>query len=163
VGDDAAGLTLARGLQALRDGGYRLRLERHERGLLDVLAAHLEVLVRDDDPGVARLFPSAYKDDPEANEEFRRLTRGSLAEGRLRALRTVRETHTAERLDEQQADAWLTALNDLRLVLGERIGVTEDLYEQEIDDRDPRAPELEIYAWLTWLQSSVVDALASRL
>jgi hypothetical protein len=75
----------------------------------------------------------------------------------------VRETHAAERLDAQQADAWCTALNDLRLVLGERVGVTEDLYEQEIDYNDPRAPELAIYGWLTWLQASVIDALASRL
>jgi Domain of unknown function (DUF2017) len=152
-----------RGLQALGDGGYRLRLERHERELVDALAAELEQLVRADDEAVARLFPSAYKDDAAAEEEYRRLTRGSLAEGRLGALGTVRDTVEAERLDDRQADAWCTALNDMRLVLGERLGVTEDLYERELDRRDPRAPELAIYAWLTWLQASVVDALASRL
>jgi hypothetical protein len=153
----------ARGVQPLRDGGYGLRLDRHERELLGVLAADLEQRVRDDDASVARLFPSAYEDDPGADEEYRRLTRGSLTDGRLRALRTLRETSTAVRLDQQEADAWCTALNDLRLVLGERISVTEDIYERAIDRRDPRAPELAIYGWLTWLQSSLVDALASRL
>jgi uncharacterized protein DUF2017 len=152
-----------RGLEPLGDGGYRLGLERHERELVDALAAELEQLVRVDDDAVARLFPPAYKDDAAAAEEFRRLTRGSLADGRLRALATVRGTVDAERLDDAQADAWCTALNDMRLVLGERIGVTEDLYERELDRRDPRAPELAIYAWLTWLQASVIDALASGL
>ena len=152
-----------RGLQPLGDGGYRLRLERHERELLDALAAELEQLVRADDDSVARLFPSAYKDDAAADEEYRRLTRGSLTEGRLRAIRTVRDTVQGERLDQSEADAWCTAPNDMRLVLGERLGVTDDLYERELDRRDPRAPELAIYAWLTWLQASVIDALASRL
>jgi hypothetical protein len=153
----------ARGVRPLRDGGYRLRLEPHERELLDVLAGELEQRVRTDDASVARLFPSAYTDDPAADDEYRRLTRGSLADGRLRALRTLRDTCTAERLDQREADAWCTALNDLRLVLGERIGVTEDLYERTMDARDPRRPELAIYGWLTWLQSEVVDALVSRL
>lgn len=164
MGDDAAGLIpLAHGVQPLRDGGYRLRLEQHERELLNVLAGELEEQVRADDVSVARLFPSAYEDDPAADDDYRRLTRGSLTDGRLRALRTLRETCTAERLEQQEADAWCTALNDLRLVLGERIGVTEDLYERPIDRRDPHAPELAIYGWLTWLQSTLVDALSSRL
>ncbi len=164
MGDDAAGLIgLRHGIQALQDGGYRVRLERRERELLDLLAAELEQLVTSDDPAVARLFPAAYRDDPAADEEYRRLTRSSLADGRLRALRTLRETSSADELDEAAADAWCVALNDLRLVLGERLGVTEELYESGIDERDPRAPELAFYGWLTWLQASLVDALASRL
>ena len=47
-------------------------------------------------------------------------------------------------------------------MLGERLGVTEDLYEGRIDPRDPRAPDLALYGWLTWLKGHVVDALASR-
>jgi hypothetical protein len=152
-----------RGLQPLADGGYRLRLVRQERELLDALAAELERLVRAGDAAVGRLFPSAYEHDPAAEEEYRRLTRGSLTDGRLRALATLRHTVGSERLDDRQADAWCTALNDLRLVLGERLGVSEDLVERELDRRDPRAPELAVYGWLTWLQATVIDALASRL
>jgi hypothetical protein len=52
------------------------------------------------------------------------------------------------------------ALNDLRLVLGERLGVTEDVYERDVD---PRVPELAVYGWLTWLRGSIVEVLAARL
>ncbi|HEU5212051.1 MAG TPA: DUF2017 family protein, partial [Gaiellaceae bacterium] len=62
-----------------------------------------------------------------------------------------------------QAAAWCGALNDARLVLGERLGVTEDLYENGIARDDPRARELAFYAWLTWLQGELVEALSSRL
>jgi Domain of unknown function (DUF2017) len=47
-------------------------------------------------------------------------------------------------------------------VLGERLGVTEDTYDRPLDPRDPRAPELAVFGWLTWLQGSAVEALASR-
>jgi Domain of unknown function (DUF2017) len=151
------------GVRPLGDGGYRVHLGRDERELLDLLAAELVQLVTADDDAVARLFPAAYRDDPAAEEEYRRLTRSSLADGRIAALETLRATATAERLTQREVDAWCGALNDLRLVLGERLGVTEQLYEDGIDPRDPRAAELSVYGWLTWLQADVVDALASRL
>ena len=47
--------------------------------------------------------------------------------------------------------------------LDERLGVTEELNETGIDRGDPRAPELALYGWLTWLQGEVVESLASRL
>jgi hypothetical protein len=75
----------------------------------------------------------------------------------------VLETMDAHVLDHAQVEAWCGALNDARLVLGERLGVTEELYEAGIDRRDPRAPELALYSWLTWLQGEIVEALASRL
>jgi len=143
--------------------GYRVSLGRDERELLDLLAAELVQLVTADDDAVARLFPAAYRDDPAAEEEYRRLTRSSLVDGRVSMLETLRATSSAERLTQQEADAWLGALNDLRLVLGERLGVTEDLYANGIDPHDPRAPELSVYGWLTWLQAELVEALASRL
>ena len=69
----------------------------------------------------------------------------------------------ADRLDEEQLAAWCGALNDLRLVLGEQLGVTEDMYDRPVPADDPRAPALALYGWLTWLQGHVVEALASRL
>ena len=151
------------GVRAQRDGTYRVHLGREERELLDFLATELLELVAADDDAVARLFPAAYRDDPDAEEEYRRLTRESLVDGRVGALETIRRTATAEQLTQGEADAWLGALNDLRLVLGERLGVTEDLYEDGIDPQDPRAAQLSVYGWLTWLQAELIDALASRL
>lgn len=152
-----------RPVEPLAGGGYRLRLGASEREVLLDLCRELRGLVEDDDGAVARLFPPAFRDDPEASAEYDRLVRGELVSGRLAALETVSRTIEAERLDEEQLEAWCGALNDLRLVLGERLGVTEETYERELDPRDPRAPELAVYGWLTWLQGNVVEALASRL
>jgi Domain of unknown function (DUF2017) len=150
-------------VRPLRKGGYRVNLDAFERETLRSLVAELRELIQLEDGSVARLFPAAYRDDPRASEEFADMTRGELVAGRLGALLTVEATLEADRLDEEQLAAWCGALNDLRLVLGERLGVTEDLYETGIDPRDPRARELALYGWLTWLQGNVVEALASRL
>jgi hypothetical protein len=57
--------------------------------------------------------------------------------------------------------AWLGALNDLRLVLGTRLEVTEDSVEQDFPPGDPRRETLALYHYLGWLESQAVDALAS--
>jgi hypothetical protein len=150
-------------VQPLRDGGYRLRLGDVERATVRHLCDELRGLIEADDQAVGRLFPAAFRDDADASAEFDRLVHGELVDGRLQALRTVRTTLDADRLDEAQLTAWCGALNDLRLVLGEQLGVTEDLYVSGVDPADPRAPELALYGWLTWLQGHVVEALASRL
>ena len=152
-----------RPLQPLADGAYRLDLAEEERTAVRRLCVELRELVAREDDAVERLFPAAFRDDPEASAEFDRLARGGLVSERLAALDTVRVTVDAQRLDEEQAGAWCGALNDARLVLGERLGVTEDLYADGIGRRDPRAPELAFYGWLTWLQGEIVEALATRL
>ncbi len=147
-------------LRPLRDGSYRLAIGRDERDLLRGLCAELRSLIEADDAEVARLFPAAFRDDAEASAEYDRLVRAELVGGRLRALGVVEQTLGAEELDHEQAEAWCGALNDLRLVLGERLGVTEDVALERLARRDP---QYALYAWLTWLHGSAVDALASRL
>jgi len=142
-------------------GEIRLRLSREERELLRRLPRELRALVdgRPEAPDLRRLFPPAYE-DPDSEAEYRRLTRGELVEGRREALRVLEETVGRDRLTEEDLHAWLGALNDLRLVLGTRLGVTAETYERELDPLDPRAHELAVYAFLTWLQEQVVEALA---
>jgi hypothetical protein len=63
-------------------------------------------------------------------------------------------------ITEDEAGAWLGALNDLRLALGVRLGITED-FEGDIDPSDPRAPALHILSYLGWLEENLVEALSS--
>jgi hypothetical protein len=146
-----------------RDGRYRVRLAEHERELVRGLCGELRELVRRDDNAVARLFPPAYRGDDEAADEFDELMRPELRDQRLESLDTVARTVDEDVIDHAQAEAWCGALNDLRLVLGERLGVTEDLDLGTLIPTDPRSRELALYGWLTYLQGNLVEALASRL
>ena len=144
-------------------GGYRLRLPADERAVLRSLPGQLRELLRTDDPSLARLFPTAYADDPEADDEFGRLVRGELLDGKLEALRVVEESVDAEHLDDAQLRKWLGALESLRLVLGTQLDVTEETYADELEPADPRTPALALYGYLSWLQEQAVDALSADL
>jgi hypothetical protein len=147
-------------IQRTRGGDYRLRLSDGERALLRRLPADLIALLAadPDDPALRRLRPSAYEDDPEAEDEYRHLMEGELEAGRREALRLLAETADRDRLTTEELDAWLRALTDLRLALGTRLDVTEEVYERAIDPRDPQAYELSVFAYLSWLQEQAVEA-----
>jgi hypothetical protein len=137
----------------------RLHLEVHERLLLGELLDELEgLLEHPGDPELRRLFPPAYS-EPEDDEQYRSLVRDQLVSGRSKALATVRETLAGETLDLEQADHWLRALNDLRLVLGTRWDVTEQLDYGKLDMDEPRGRELAVYGYLSWLQEQLVEVL----
>lgn len=152
-----------RPIERTREGDFRLRLSGDERELLRALPAQLRALLGadPDDPALRRLFPPAYEDDADGEVEYRRLMHEELLEGRRESLRVLEATAGRDRLGEEELDAWLGALNDLRLVLGTRLGVTEETYERDLDPNDPQAYELALYAYLTWLQDNVVEALAA--
>jgi Domain of unknown function (DUF2017) len=119
-----------------------------------------------DDPVLARLLPDGYRDDPEASGEFRRYTEQDLRSGKVAAARTVLATLPPSggrvRLSEPEAQAWLRALNDVRLALSVRLGVTEEFDDQvaEITADDPRSAYVWVYQWLAYLQDSLIEALS---
>ena len=147
-----------------RRGTYALRLPADERALLVNLVDQLRELLSltTDDPAVRRLFPTAYHEDAERDREYQQLVRDELLERRLAALATVEETTFLDDVTEDQLTGWLTALNDLRLVLGTRLDVSED-DDGELEENDPNAPALAVYDYLGFLLSEVVEALAEGL
>jgi hypothetical protein len=114
------------------------------------------------DPVLARLFPSAYQDDEEA-AEFRRLTEATLRDAKRADAQTMLDTAEPGyvELTTEQAQAWLRALNDVRLALGTRLEVTEEVHEEiaAMADDDPRYPAFVTYDWLTYLQDTLVRTL----
>jgi Domain of unknown function (DUF2017) len=152
-----------RRIERTGDGEYVLRLPEEERALLRFLPDDLRSLLdaAPDEPDLRRLFPPAYE-DAQDEAAYRELMGNELLEGRRQALRVLAETAQAERLTGEQAQAWLTALNDLRLVLGTRLGVTDDSLLEGLTENHPRAPELALYAYLSWLQEQLVEALSAE-
>lgn len=110
-----------------------------------------------DDPALARLFPQAYTDDDEASSEFRRFTEPTMrslkVEHALMAADSIRDdSQTKFPLTQEQVLAWLAALNDLRLILGTRLEITDEGPDYEDDN-----PSMMLYSWLTSLQSRVIS------
>ena len=152
-----------RRISRTRRGTYDIQLPEPERTLLGNLVDQLRELLAEstDDPTVRRLFPTAYNEDAERDREYHQLVRDELLERRLATLATVEATLAEPELSEEQLSAWLGAINDLRLVLGTRLDVSEDLLDVDADD--PDAPAYAVYEYLGFLLSEVVDALADGL
>ncbi len=147
---------------------------QQEAQVLRQCVAELAALLSDnpdpDDPAVERLFPDVYPEDPDEAAEFRRLTEEDLKTAKLDQAKAVLtdllESGGEIRLSEEKADMWLRALTDVRLALGTRLGVVDETdIEAELDaavGRDPTSPrvgQLSVYAYLSFLQESLVDAL----
>jgi len=119
-----------------------------------------------EDPVLSRLLPDGYRDDPEASQEFRRYTESSLRSAKQEAAQVMLDTLPGDggriRLNSDQAQAWLKALNDVRLALGVRLNVTEEFESQwdQLGADDPQRAAFEVYAWLGAVQESLVQALA---
>jgi hypothetical protein len=145
-------------------------LADQELGLMRSLPEQLREVLdgADDDPARTRLFPRAYLDPTAETEEaeWQALVHPELLRERLEALGLV--TGTLGRasaagdwweiaLTPDEVQVWLTVLNDTRLVLGTRLGVTEE--ERVLDPADPDAGAYALYQWLTWLQGDLVEKL----
>jgi len=119
-----------------------------------------------EDPVLARLLPDAYSDDPEAAGEFRKYTEPALRSAKYevakQVLDTLPEAGGRIQLSKDEALAWLKALNDVRLALGVRLGVTEEFEEDwaKLKPDDPQWTAYEVYAWLGAVQESLVQALS---
>jgi hypothetical protein len=118
-----------------------------------------------DDPALRRLLPDAYADDVDASAEFRRFTERDLRAAKARnaegVLSALAGGGGVVRIEGEAVAAWLGFLNDTRLTLGTRIGITEDNHEElaSLPEGDPRAGLFQVYDWLTFLQESLVQRL----
>jgi hypothetical protein len=126
-----------------------------------------------DDPVVERLFPDAYTDDVEQSADFRRYTEGDLKTAKIDQAAAIlaalpEDGGAVVRLDGEAAEAWLRALNDVRLALGIRLDVRDDTdLLEELDEavmRDPtssRVRQLTMYEYLGVLQESLLDSITN--
>jgi hypothetical protein len=141
-----------------RSGRYVVNLSPEERQLIDDLVGQLRELLSTDSPGLRRLFPPPYGDDEERNQGYSVLAGSELIERRLAALDLVSSTLQAEDLSEDEVEAWMRCINDIRLVLGTLLDVTEE-GEPPAED-DPEAPMYAAYEYLGMLLERIVRSLS---
>lgn len=142
-------------------GRFAVRLPRPERLLVRSLLPQLRQLVEEKDPTTRRLFPPAYPDDPDKEQEFQSMMGSELAASRLAAIETIKKTLGDKELDLPALEQWMEAINSLRLVLGTRLDVGEDLPTLEPDD--PDASAYAVYEYLGWLMEQAVAAMSEDL
>ena len=146
------------------NGGWRINLDTEERNLLQRLMAELQALITgpDDNELLRRLFPVAYPDDEEKEEEYQRLMREELVASRLGAIesvtRTVDPANAKALLDEGDTIAFMQSINAIRLVLGSMLGITDDDSADAADEAD--TPEHHLYDFLSWLLEWTVRSLS---
>jgi hypothetical protein len=118
-----------------------------------------------EDEVLRRLLPNAYADEVDASE-FRRYTESTLrGKKQAHAMSMRMYLKSADDgivdLDHDSANAWLGAINDIRLALGVRLNVQENTSEflELLSPDDPLRGVYAVYTWLGWLQESLLSAL----
>ena len=150
--------------------GYSLAIGRDEAALILRLTSELRALLTEEatDPQaralLARLFPTAYPDDEELEEEYQRLMREELVASKLAALEIVEGAlaDDAAPLDDAGLLAVMQSINSVRLVLGTMLDVSDDPDADEVTPGLEQSPEYALYAYLSWLLEHCVRALSSR-
>lgn len=143
------------------DGTVRVNLSRRARALLRNLPAELSKQIEsgDDDGSIYRLFPPGYTNDLEKQVEYDRNLRDDLQSHHLQVLRILQDTSDNDLLNPDQLHAWMKGINQLRLVLGTRLDVSEETDLEDILKDDPRSQALTLYVFLGELQHQAISAL----
>ncbi|GAB2637060.1 DUF2017 domain-containing protein [Gordonia jinhuaensis] len=128
------------------------------------------------DATLGRLLPDFHRPDQDAtmmgddisadlNGALRSMYEPGIIAAKVGAGQTVLDTLPPGggpvTLSEQQAQAWLTAINDVRLALGAMLGIDENTPEEFPPDH-PNAAHLDVYHWLTVVQELLVVALMGK-
>jgi hypothetical protein len=145
----------------------RVRLEEHEADVVRNLLLEMGTMLdtgTHNDPVLERLFPHAYTTESDENS-YREMVGSDLERAKKRALARMGE-NIGERgsvdvpLSREEADDWLTALTDIRLAIGTRLDVDEEMMGEELDPEDAKAPALAVLHWLGWVQESLIERLS---
>lgn len=180
-------MTTFKGFVKFSEDSYVLEVSENERDvlinlsgqLIEILAERVDVANSDplakmvgitghdsppDDEVLLRLLPNAYADPVDASE-FRRYTESDLRRKKTQHAMLVRSglmemENRSILLDSEDAQAWLGAINDIRLALGVRLKVDENSHErlELLSPDDPMHAVFAVYSWLGWLQESLVLA-----
>ena len=146
------------------DGGFLLAMRPDDRRIVADLVAQLRDAVLDgtSDDRFRRLFPAAYHQDAELDEEYQRLMHGELLASRLDSLNRTHDLLSREAdadalaLTDDEIDSLMRSVNDLRLVLGTLLDIQES--EPAIEEDDPAYPQFHLYSFLGWLLEWIIRA-----
>jgi hypothetical protein len=157
-------MSVARTLLRRRpDGTFEWKLGSNERAVLSRVASDFKAVLANESPAsdasLQRVFPPAHPDDPIAELEYERANGGDLLATKLEQLETFERSVGEKVLTEADVLACMRAANDMRLVLGTRIDVSEESSPSDFAGDAETESTFELYAYLSWLVESMIDAL----
>jgi hypothetical protein len=125
-----------------------------------------------EDATLGRLLPGFVKDSQagqatpeESNSVLRSLHEPGIIDAKIvaaqRLLDTLPEGGGQLELSEADAQAWIAAINDIRLALGTMLGIGPEMPDR-LPAGHPMAIHLEVYGWLTVLQEYLVLGLMGK-
>ena len=153
-----------------RAGELRVLLRDYEADVLRNLTGEMLALLKEEasgsDPVRARLFPEAFE-DPDEERTYRDLVGDELRAAKLRNTAMVRtklgpDGEAELELSGEETEAWLALLTDMRLAIGTRLGVTEEMMSVEPDPKHPEVTALSVLHWLGWLQEASIEKVTQE-
>lgn len=125
-----------------------------------------------DDATMRRLLPDFVHADAagQEGEDFSNSALRSLHEPKIidvkiaaaqRLLQTLPEDGGRLELTSDDAEAWISGVNDIRLALGTMLGIGPDAPDR-LPTGHPMAGHLDVYQWLTVLQEYLVIGLMGK-
>ena len=150
------------------DDTISVELPTEVRDTLIQLAEELGESIETDNDDVRRLFPTAYPDDPSRDAGYQVFSRSELIEGRHERIEILRQTAHASTVTIEELGAWLKVVNDLRLILGTRLDISEETnlitFDPSLYDNPEAAlHQMALYEALGELLSHIIEALMGTL
>ena len=147
-------------IRRIDQGRFEIDLHPQIRQLLLDLKEMTLSHVEEGSPAAKRIYPVAYQSSPEMEMDFERLTREPLTDRHRQNLNIFESSLSKSELSEDEAHAWMGALNDIRLVLGTALDIAED--QEAPDENDPNYDGYVVYDLLTYLQGMLIEEMQAK-
>lgn len=148
---------------------YQLVFLASQFEMLVALPDNLRKLLEEmdgDSPVIKRLFPAASS-DAEVNEEFQELAAQDIRNRKLENLTIFEQTLNGARREKvvklvfvkitaEEFEFWVGFLNDMRLLLGTDIGITDDYWDAEAAYEETGDERIVLYGYLSYLQGKLL-------
>ena len=149
------------------EGLIHSRLQEFDLALLRMVPQLIDTLgAVGFDPAVERFTPRVFADDEERSAEYRRLAGELIDDGRAEDAAALRDllgaVESGDALTDEEASCWMRAINQARLILGARLGIEDDGWE-ETSGLSPEDPSVLMLHLLGRMQSHLIAALVGGL
>jgi len=149
---------MQRWIERRRDGTIAVELQAVERNALHSLLEQLrDLLLANDRNALRRLYPTAYPQHEQLEEDYQSLVHDSLLAQRLDTIDAMQATLERTTLTNDELGSWMTAVNSVRLTLGTLLDVSEG--DELPSPEDPDFDQRSLYYLLGLLLEQIVDVM----